>query len=806
MQFYIQLKALNLKYKLLLFLCTALFSQAFAQDSYRTTGIPGACNYLATPVPPSPQNGTNWLGEIYNHTECGLNFATATQKIGQRYSPAGVPQPATFTISGIPASAIILQSFMWCGTSGNGAAINLSVTNPYSAVQSFPMTQIGSGPDKCWGYSGTYTYRADITPLITGNGNYIISGLPTGSPNDADGATMIVIYADPTASFQGTLVLNDGCVTINGGVYTDTISNFNVACAATNAQGFMVIADLQGLGSQLTVNNGTPFGIAEDWWNYVLQPTSLAVGQTSIEFNVNSSGDCYNFLASGVYYQTNCGGSLSLTTTSTPSSCGNNNGTATVTPTGNGPFTYTWNTTPPQNTATATNLGVGTYTVVVSGQGTCGITTDSAVVVVNGTGNLIATTSSTTPTCFGGSDGTATATVVQGTAPYTYWWSPNTSNAATATGLSAGTYTVTVQDNAGCATILNVTVNDPPQGPLGVNASLSNSPICTGASTTLFAVGSGGNGGPYSYSWSNSAGNNDTVMVSPATTTTYVVTVSDLCNTPVSTATVTVTVNPLPAISFTADTLSGCYPICVTFTNNTTPQSATCSWDFGDGNTSSICSPTTPHCFAPGTYDITLSVTDVNGCSNTSTTPAMIDVYPLPTASFTVTPDSTTLLDPVITVVDQSAGSNNNEWTISGVNDSFALPPGQGFSYTFTDTGTYVVKLVASNQFGCTDTVSQEVIIGQYITLYVPNTFTPNNDGKNDMFFCYGVGINDFELRIFDRWGNNIFTSDNIDKGWDGKVQGKNNLVQEDTYVVVVRYTDLSKKKFRYIGHVNMIK
>jgi gliding motility-associated-like protein len=778
---------------------------AFSQESNKQPGIPGACSPSAKNNSPVPLDGSGSLGQTYNFTDCGLNYAVASQKIGQRFTPAGVAQPATFTIAGLPATANILQAYVWCGTSGTGIPITLSVTNPFGGTQSFTMTNIGSGPDKCWGYAGTHTYRADITPIVTGNGNYQLSGLPTGSPDDVDGATMMIIYSDASANFQGTIVIYDGCVAINGGVTTQTLSGFNVPCSAANESAFMMVADLQGLGSLIDMNGGTPFSITEDWWNYIPQNTSVSVGQTSSNFTVNSSGDCYNLAVAGLYFQTNCGGTLSLTSSSTPSACGQNNGTATVNPVGNGPFTYSWNTTPVQNTATATNLPVGTYTVVVSGQGACGLTTDSAVVVVNGTGALAVTTSSTTPTCFGGSDGTATVTVSTGTPPYTYQWSPNVGTGSTVTGLSAGTYTVTVTDDSGCALIQNITVNNPVQGPLGANAALTASPICAGSSTTLYALGSGGNGGPYSFSWSGGAGNNDTVNVTPATTTTYTVTVSDLCNTPVATATVTVTVNPLPTISFTADTLSGCFPVCVNFTNNTIPASATCLWDFDDNSTSTDCNPVNK-CFFPGTYDISLSVSDVNGCSNTSTVPAMINVWPLPNAAFDITPDTTNLLNPTISVIDGATGSDSCMWIISGVNETFTLPAGQGFTHTFEDTGIYVITQIVTNQFGCSDTLSQVAVISEYTTFYAPNTFTPNGDGLNDLFYCYGVGINTFELRIFDRWGNNIFTTDNINTGWDGKANGGSRIAQQDTYVFIVKFTDLSNKKYKYIGHVNLIK
>jgi hypothetical protein len=273
---------------------------------------------VAPADPDNPQDGSTFLGPVYQNSACGLNYTTATQKLGQRLSssccPAtnGVPQPATFTISGIPATAVVVKAFIWCDASGNGIPITLNITNPTPTPFTVPMNVVGGDVDKCWGYAGVYTYRADITATISGNGNYVISGFPTNPPvlgNDVDGATMMVIWMDPTAGYEGNLVIWDGAVVKLGASVTQTMSNFT-ACQngnISNARGFAAFGDLQTLNSGIIINGMAPFPITEDWWNYVDVPTTVTPGQNTSTFgNVQNNGDCYNFCLMGLYWQDDC--------------------------------------------------------------------------------------------------------------------------------------------------------------------------------------------------------------------------------------------------------------------------------------------------------------------------------------------------------------------------------------------------------------------------------------------------------------------------------------------------------------------
>ncbi len=761
--------------------------------------------------PMTPQDGSTTLGATYSNSACGLNYTTASNKIGQRISPAGVPQPASFVIAGIPATAVIQKAYVWCDASGNGVAVNLNVTNPFTVSQVFPMTMIGQDQDKCWGYTGTFTYRADITPLVVGNGNYTISGFPTNPPtagNDVDGATMIVIWSDPTQNWQGDINIWDGCVVINGGTTTQTLNGFT-ACAGTvnNARAFMAMGDLQGLGSQLTLNGVFPITCVEDWWNWIDVSTTVTPGQTTSAFGNSSGGDCYNFCVMGLYWQSNCStccaNPFTLQMDSIPSTCSASNGTAIANPIGgSGNFTYSWNTSPIQTNDTATGLAPGTYVVTVVDVAGC-TTIDSVTVLAIGA--MTANTSFTNNLCFGDTSGTATYTPTSGSAPYTYVWTPNVSTTSTASNLGAGVYSVACTDNFGCTANFTFTITEPPNVPI-VGSITGVSPICNGGSSALIASATGG-APPYTYQWlAPATGTNAATTVSPTVTTTYSVVIADACNTIHDTATFTVVVNALPVISFSGDQLSGCAPLCVNFAGLSNPAIISAAWNFGDNSTATGSTPS--HCYLnAGQYDVTLSVNDINGCKDSVTLANYINVFPNPVAGFNfLSNNPATLLEANISIDDLSTGGDTCYWDFGDGNTLTVIGCGD-VSNQYADTGAYHVTQIVVNANGCADTIAYDVYIVPYTTIYIPNTFTPNGNGNNDFFLVFGEYIDNFHMMVFDRWGNLIFESNDQAKGWDGKANGGKNLAQVDTYVYVVTYTEqYDGHKHKVIGHVNLIR
>src|ERR1041385_723924 len=353
----------------------------FGQQSISNTGcpgVPGACGYTPSQVGNSnhsqinpnlnPQNGNGTLGNYWSMTKCGLNYTTASQRLGKRFSPAGINQPAPFVISGIPTTSCIVieKAILYCDASGNGIGVTATVNGPLGTAN-YPMTVVGNGPDKCWGYGGTYTYRADVTASVNGNGTYNISGLPTNPPtsgNDVDGATLIVVWSDGGQSWQGTFRVDDGAYVVNGGIANYNMTYPAICGTPTNGSAFFCIGDIQFNPTSWTANS-TACPLTWNWWNCVSTASPFAIGQTTSNFNVNTAGDCFNLCVTGIYFRTTCVActttALTLTTSSTASTCSSCNGTASVVVTsGTGPFTYSWNTVPVQTSSTATNLCPGT--------------------------------------------------------------------------------------------------------------------------------------------------------------------------------------------------------------------------------------------------------------------------------------------------------------------------------------------------------------------------------------------------------------------------------------------------------------
>ena len=164
----------------------------------------------------------------------------------------------------------------------------------------------------------------------------------------------------------------------------------------------------------------------------------------------------------------------------------------------------------------------------------------------------------------------------------------------------------------------------------------------------------------------------------------------------------------------------------------------------------------------------------------------------------------------MISYIDLSSGSPVTwQWNFGDLTTTGDTSGLQNPFYEYTDEygASYVVNLIVTNQFGCIDDTSLTVVVDPEFTFFIPNAFTPNGDGVNDGFFGTGLGITDYQIWIFDRWGNLIFTTTDINESWDGSVQGQGgDVVQIDTYVWKVALTDVFEKKHKFIGHVSVIK
>lgn len=687
-------------------------SAAFAQSiNSSSTGIPGACGPSAAHnLPPTPQDGSGTMGVTYNQTLCGLTYTQASNMITTRYSPPGTGFPSTLGISGIPSCYTVEAAYLYwivSYTSGSSATPTVDLTNPASATATYPGLLIGSAPAKCWGETGCRTFRADVTTAISGNGSYTINNIVGNAATEVDGATLIIIYKDLAATWTGTVIIHDGCDSYPGGTFNYNMTGFNACAAGTNSRAFAIVSDMQNNISP-TWNgtlNGTPGVFNRDFYNFAEVNTIVTNAQNTSNFFISDFADCFAIGAIGLAFQTPCltctVAPLTLNTTTTPTTCAACNGTATVSPAAPGTYTYSWSPSG-GNAATATGLCAGTYTVTVSN----GCQTTNTVVTIAATGGATSTEIHSDPVCNNSCTGTATVSPTGGTAPYTYSWAPSGGTGASASGLCAGTYTVTITDANGCTTQQLVTLTQP--GALNVSISVVPASCNPGSAT---ATPSGGTG-PYTYSWAPSGGTNATANNLAAGTYTVTVTDANGCSTQQQ---ATITQNG--TLSSTASNITnvtcnggGNGSATVIPSGGTGPY--TYSWNPGGGTNATETNLTA------GTYSVT--VTDANNC--TTIQQVVITEPQALTASTSGTAVSCSNGNNGTAIATPSGGTGpfTYSWSPSG---------GTNATATGLAAGTYVVTVTDVN--GCTTTQSYIVTQPTPVTATTSGTPVSCNAGTN---------------------------------------------------------------------------
>jgi gliding motility-associated-like protein len=390
-----------------------------------------------------------------------------------------------------------------------------------------------------------------------------------------------------------------------------------------------------------------------------------------------------------------------------------------------------------------------------------------------------------------------------GTPGYNYLWSNGQTGSPLAVSPSLNSaYSVTVTDIHGCTKVVS-NISVPVYPALQIAVSVDKDTICEGETVQLSTIASGGNGGPYTYSWTPLQGSITGFQAQPDTTTLYQVILSDGCTVLEPVAATQVLVHPLPEISFDPIDTTGCMPLTVPFSfTGVTTAAAQYTWSFGDGTFGAGKNPS--HIYMKdGTYDVTLSITDQFGCENTFTKDAAVTVYPLPVAFYNTQPQYMSILHPEVQFLNESEGAAISYWNFLtlGYTTNEWDPV-----YTFQDTGRYWVQLVVISSDGCVDTFLNEVVLHDETTFYVPNGFTPNNDGRNETFTGYGTGIDKAAFYIFDRWGKLVYESDALNKPWDGTFGNNGDPCPEGTYVYLFRVYRGEPKPSEITGRVTLVR
>jgi len=733
----------------------------------------------------------------------------------------------TDTIKALPAgvyTVTILDSNQ-CTTTGS-----ITITQPPALNVTFINTQTA-----CNSKNGS------VTAVTPGSGIYTFFWSPNGEKSAKDSDLASGVY---------TVTITDsaGCRTF----LTDTVphskppivtmSKVAATCDSINGA---AIANVSGGTSPYTYS-WTPGGQTSD--------TASRVGPGIYTVTVTDSNGCSTTKSIIV---PDSGVTASFGTFNNISCNGLSDGSATATITGGtGPFSYTWSTVPLQTNATATGLGLGTYTVIISDVHNCSATDTITITQPAVLSASILPANIKNVTCFGDSNGSAIVTTTGGTKPYSYLWTDG-EKFDTSKMLKAGNYTVTVTDAHNCVTTTTVTITQPTQ----LTVTSGTTAATCGNNGAATATGHGGTV-PYTYNW-GAAGAGATISgIGPGI---YTVTVSDSNN---CTANTTATIiHSGDSIHISASHNVTCFggndgSATVKVSGGDTLLYGFV-WTGGQSNATATglkagIDTVVVTYIANGCQDtvidtitqpskITLSVSDSITCSSTSsnaqvfvsggippytyswnTSPVQTNaIANLPTGTWTVTvTDNThvchdTLVETVVVPVlsanfkpipdtvlageyvyfdDLSKNASTWWWTFygNGVNSDSVSPYQQ-----YITAGVYPVTLYVTDSRGCQDTLEEFVYVIQ--TLYIPNVFTPNGDGINDAFHITAGNMKEFDLEIYNRWGEKIFESKSPNNDWTG-TSDAGVKEAEGTYYYILKAVDYENKSYNLKGYVELIR
>lgn len=264
---------------------------------------------------------------------------------------------------------------------------------------------------------------------------------------------------------------------------------------------------------------------------------------------------------------------------------------------------------------------------------------------------------------------------------------------------------------------------------------------------------------------------------------------------------------PTPQVNFFGDNLDGCMPVHTTFNANATGNIASCQWNFGDGASATSCDEVTHTYAAPGCFDVSYTVTTTEGCVNTLILEDYICAYPYPIADFTPTPNILSTIAWESQMINESSGATDYVWDF-GDNSAVSNEHSPFHEFPADEGGTYVVTLWAISEYGCRDSINNVVVVNEELLYYVPNAFTPDNDDYNEVFkpiFTQGFDPFNYNLLIFNRWGEVLFESNDAEYGWNGTYGGT--IVQDGVYIWKITFKVKGVDKRQTItGHVTLIR
>lgn len=753
-----------------------------------------------------PDNGTACTN-IHNNTlppvACNWN-GTCNGNTGMS-SPGNYPPNASNSSYQPPINVNAGDQFILCLS-------NYSFTNQNVNLNFFGSAQVTCNPTTpdqtiCLGSSATVNILA--IGLTNPTYNWLVT---TGVSNPTSGANVLVTPTDTTMYIVE--------ITSDEGIFLDTFFINVVPPPTPNAGADFTICQGNVISLNGTVSNPT----STHTWGHIttgISPTP------SVTYQPNSASLTPNVIVNqpGTYQFVLTENNavcpavkdtvqvlVSKTTHTTswvgPSCAGMTDGSITVTNPNAVEYSYdggqTWVTN-----ATQSGFGTGTYVVFSKNQYGC---TFSSNVTITEPAQLIIHTSNDTLICQNGFVDLSAWIDVQGLSE-TYHWSGTTSASGT---VHLGPYTtnqiitVYAEGPGGCVSStdsIQITVRQP------LSATISPfDTICPGYPTTVKLNGIAGGLAPYTVTWNT--GETQTgitsmeIIANPPQTQTYIATINDVCETTPLILSTEVFVAPLPEPKMSVVTPELCEPAVFEIHNESDPATtANFVWyypkDLSAINEQVIYTDT----LMAGQYDVVLIVTSPLGCVDSIRMKDFLTVQPRPISNFAWSPNPVRQFNTEVYFQDLSSLATYYDWYFPGATPSYSQLERPRTTYPDGVTGTYPVTLIVTSELGCTDTLTQNLIVHPEVTIFVPNTFTPDGDEFNQNWRLYinGIDLYSYNLQVYNRWGEMVFESHDSEEGWDGTYNGL--VVSPGTYTWKVSARDIQNDgKYEWNGHVNILR
>ena len=654
-------------------------------------------------------------------------------------------------------------------TDANGCVANLSstITQPTLLTSSITPTNIS-----CFGGS---------------NGSATIAGVGGTLPYSylwSNGQTGSSISNLPIGTYSCTITDFNGCQSTS----TITLTQPTVLAAQIQVTDVLCFGNATGICSSIVTGGVAPYSYAWSSGGSGANAPNLTAGTYTV--TVTDANSCSTTATATV---TQPAAPLAVTLTGTNNICfaGTSGAVDAAITGGTAPYSYAWN-----NGSLLEDIGgltSGNYQITVTDDNNC--TANASLVITEPTQIQTQLTSLQNVSCFGGSDGSIDISTSGGTGPYSYTWS-NGLSSEDISGLTSGTYTLTVTDQNNCSENFTFTITQP-QILAATIAEIQ--PLCFGYTDGQLTATPTGGTQPYAYAWSN--GINSAVNGSIPTGN-YGLTVTDANNCVFNT---TYFLNE-PAqlqVSFSVSDTIGCNPLTVDFVN-TSPEQFSCVWETGDGTILNGCNTSYTYPDA-GCQDVTLTITSAIGCTNSLTANDLICVLQSPVAGISADPAQLDTSNPTTVISNTSSGAVSYYWNLSDIGQGdFYFQPGF-HTFPMYQEDAYSVSLLATAQNGCTDTALLIIPFDNDLILYVPNAFTPDGDDYNNVFKPVLTSIvKEYHLSIYNRWGEILFESYDQAVGWAGFYGDI--PVQDGVYTwELIISTDGAEKYVKH-GHVTVLR